>query len=932
MKYILIALLFVCGSAHGQLTYYIRSDSVKIEKTGGSNELFIKNATRGVNGVLTNVGGGKTRFIASRVSGDTLFIGMDTLVGVGAAAGSAGSQDRYLYYPIVFDQYAFRDSTLTNSLAGITSLYFDKGLILKGTTTPVTSSYIRAWNYGYLVNENTSQRLVFEVMDSATTIEIGIGIKGSGQLNARDQYSYITGTLGDSANTDLHSIQTTAGDNQVSSGVLINQGDFIEITVNQWADSVVTFYRNMTNNNSIKLVRHILTTNSGSSTRMGYPTVFFGNGHVRLIDWSVYQPDFDIMFIGNSITVGHHASAFDTTFVGRLQAKTASKINNTSKSSATTIDYTNVKNDFNFRNKIVILSGLIGNDPQGGLTATQSKAYYEQVVAKLKANGNKVIHTTITYRTTFMGSATWADFFRLNNWLDTAYGAVDKVIRLDTITAAMLDDGVHLNDAGMGVVYNSILRGASEYFERGNPVKAGVTPIYGGTGNDRVLFDSAGFLATDSRFVFSKSSSLLQSPSHTINDGYLKINTAGGRIDMGTGIRSTNRADMFLLSAGDNASGQFFGQNINPGYSGIADSNYTYGWSSRASSQSYFLNLYECPLLTNKFLGGPSNFFAARMTVRPAYLGGGISINAAPSYANTAPWPGSAFSVYGSMFIADTARMDEIIPTTDSSSILATTGWVKRLGLSGGGGGGGITGSGTSGQVTMWNGTGTVTGTAGFTFDGTTAKAGGAGNTFGELQAFAGATTTTLGAQNATMHYLSTTTALPFRFYRDATIAAQFIGTDFIVGTTDNGSYSLQNNGDFYNSGAATIVGNLTAANVLSGFVASPTGTAILNVDAVTIYEMQWSRVGNIITFSCALDIDATVAGGATVDIDLPVASNFTSSLQGNGVCNEKAGGGTAAMGGYVEVNAGTDKIRATVTARTTSATTYTLTGQYRII
>lgn len=83
MRLLLLLLLLPFVGAT-QLTYYIRSDSTKIEKTGGSNELFIKNATRGINGVLTNVGNGKTRFIASRVSGDTLFIGMDTIIGGGS--------------------------------------------------------------------------------------------------------------------------------------------------------------------------------------------------------------------------------------------------------------------------------------------------------------------------------------------------------------------------------------------------------------------------------------------------------------------------------------------------------------------------------------------------------------------------------------------------------------------------------------------------------------------------------------------------------------------------------------------------------------------------------------------------------------------------------------------------------------------------------
>lgn len=88
MRLLLLFLLLPFAGA-AQLTYYIRSDSTKIEKTGGSNELFIKNASRNVNGILTNIGGGRTQWIGSRLVGDTLFIGKDTIVGVNVNIGNS---------------------------------------------------------------------------------------------------------------------------------------------------------------------------------------------------------------------------------------------------------------------------------------------------------------------------------------------------------------------------------------------------------------------------------------------------------------------------------------------------------------------------------------------------------------------------------------------------------------------------------------------------------------------------------------------------------------------------------------------------------------------------------------------------------------------------------------------------------------------------
>lgn len=87
MKYFVLILLLITGTAYGQTTYYIRADSTRLQKVGGNNELIVENSTKNVLGMLTNYGGGRTRFIRPRMNGDTLFIGMDTLL-VGSGGGS----------------------------------------------------------------------------------------------------------------------------------------------------------------------------------------------------------------------------------------------------------------------------------------------------------------------------------------------------------------------------------------------------------------------------------------------------------------------------------------------------------------------------------------------------------------------------------------------------------------------------------------------------------------------------------------------------------------------------------------------------------------------------------------------------------------------------------------------------------------------------
>jgi hypothetical protein len=86
MKWLIILLFPFSASA--QYTYIISADSTKLRRVGGNNELIIENSTRATTGVLVNYGNGRTRFSKPRINGDTLFIGMDTLVGLGTPGWS----------------------------------------------------------------------------------------------------------------------------------------------------------------------------------------------------------------------------------------------------------------------------------------------------------------------------------------------------------------------------------------------------------------------------------------------------------------------------------------------------------------------------------------------------------------------------------------------------------------------------------------------------------------------------------------------------------------------------------------------------------------------------------------------------------------------------------------------------------------------------
>lgn len=394
-----------------------------------------------------------------------------------AASATKYGTDNYLSYTIPFANTSFSDSTLVSQLDGATtSYYFSKGLWLNGNyTSSIVNSRLVAWNYGFLISGNFSQKLLFKVGDSSANLTIGIGVKGSQALgNTINQANYLTAVLGDSANSSMTNL-LLAQSVVKSSGVLINKGDLVELQVNQVADSVTFFYRNLTNNNTYQLVRKVdFTTTTQYPSTIGYPTIYFAKGNVKLISYSVYKADFDYAFLGNSITAGFRTSTI-TGFVNQLRAYTNASINNMARSAATSTDYvTRVKDNFNFTNKTVFISGLCGNDAYTGISAATSKANYQAIVSILRANGNRIVHIDNPYRTTFLGGGGMADLTALNLWIDTTYGGIDSIVHVEAKTQANAGswyaDGTHLNAAGNTGITQMILDKLPYLFPLQNPM------------------------------------------------------------------------------------------------------------------------------------------------------------------------------------------------------------------------------------------------------------------------------------------------------------------------------------------------------------------------------------------------------------------------------------------------------------------------------
>lgn len=76
-------------------------------------------------------------------------------------------------------------------------------------------------------------------------------------------------------------------------------------------------------------------------------------------------------------------------------------------------------------------------------------------------------------------------------------------------------------------------------------------------------------------------------------------------------------------------------------------------------------------------------------------------------------------------------------------------------------------------------------------------------------------------------------------------------------------------------------------AETVSHGTYTPTLVNTTNVAASTAYLCQWMRIGNTVTVSGQVDIDPTLgATQTTLNMSLPVASDFASSIQAGGIAN----------------------------------------------
>lgn len=143
MKYLLIILVLISGTASAQTKYYIRADSTQLEKVGGNNELILKNGTKSrTGGYLKNTFDGRTGFFyavdSAYISGGNLVLvrggGTQDVTVVLPGSTTPGLQDVITQDPVLTGNNTIdgggNDLSFTNGIFTISSNSAQQGAIL----------------------------------------------------------------------------------------------------------------------------------------------------------------------------------------------------------------------------------------------------------------------------------------------------------------------------------------------------------------------------------------------------------------------------------------------------------------------------------------------------------------------------------------------------------------------------------------------------------------------------------------------------------------------------------------------------------------------------------------------------------------------------------------------------------------------------------
>ena len=152
-------------------------------------------------------------------------------------------------------------------------------------------------------------------------------------------------------------------------------------------------------------------------------------------------------------------------------------------------------------------------------------------------------------------------------------------------------------------------------------------------------------------------------------------------------------------------------------------------------------------------------------------------------------------------------------------------------------------------------------------------------------------------------------------------------GADMLLFNTTNGAEKLTigsgTSGSTVQISADTLKFNTGA---ISDGTWTPTLTNTLNVGASTSYQCNYMRVGNTVTVSGRVDIDATATGSVILEMSLPIASNFTAFENAGGT-----GASTINTTSPIYASAANDRLLFVYTATVATNEPFHFSATYRI-
>lgn len=164
----------------------------------------------------------------------------------------------------------------------------------------------------------------------------------------------------------------------------------------------------------------------------------------------------------------------------------------------------------------------------------------------------------------------------------------------------------------------------------------------------------------------------------------------------------------------------------------------------------------------------------------------------------------------------------------------------------------------------------------------------------------------------------------------------QIGGTDLSVANGGTGASALT--GYVKGSGTAALTASATIPSTdITGLptfdsgIYTPTLTNVANVASSSAFSCRYQRVGNVVTVSGAVTIDPTTAASTvtTLGISLPVASNFATAVDAQGVASLSD---IAAAVGRIIGDATNDRLSLSFIAKDAASRNWSFVAQYTVI